>query len=178
MTHDLRGRVEQIAGRDVTAYRDSDLFDEVQDSATGETVSFAYTAERRRAGWRSSTGRSAIQMGGAYRREQDEAGVVTETFAVPGATRTVAELVSRDGAEPELRFLHDDHLGSTAAVTTPTGEERRFWRSPFGRRLDPETGAFLDASADRDVQPRFANRFFIRAAPRTRARARAGSAGP
>jgi len=153
VTHDLRGRAEVVAGRNIT-WRDFGLFDEVQDTATGENVEFDYTAAQDRAGWQSSDGRSSVQMGETYRRDQDASGV-TETFGVPGATRIVAELISENGSALRMRFLHDDHLGSTAVVSDGAGEVQRFWHSPFGRRVDPAAGDFLPASEDFDVRPRF-----------------------
>lgn len=155
VTHDLRGRVDGALGRSMS-WRDFDLFSEVQDTATGENVRFAYTADQRRAAWQSSTGARALLMGSSYRRYED-AGVVREVFGVGGATRLVAELVSIDGGPLTPRFVHDDHLGSTAVVSSATGEAERFWRSPFGRLVDPLAGELLDASSDSDgLDPRFA----------------------
>jgi len=153
VTHDPRGRVDSALGRAIT-WRDSDLFDEVQEMGTGQNVRFSYSANHARAAWQSSTGASALNLGG-YRRYQDADGV-RETFSVPGPTRTVAELVSVDGGALALRHVHDDHLGSTAVVSSATEEPTRFWRSPFGRLVDPADGEFLDGSTGiADLDPRF-----------------------
>ncbi|MBX3270692.1 MAG: RHS repeat-associated core domain-containing protein [Sandaracinaceae bacterium] len=155
VAHDARGRVESSGGRRLT-WRDSDLFDEVQEESSGANVRFAYTAGRERAGWSSSSGESSFELGSLYRRDVLPSGV-RETFGVPGGGRQVAELTSEDGRPLEVRYVHDDHLGSTAAVSEPSGAVRRFWYSPFGRRVDPSTGAFVDASSGfGEVRPRFA----------------------
>ena len=150
--HDDRGRVTSLLGRELT-WRDFDLLDTVTDRHS-DVVRFGYTADGQRAGWASSTGERSIQAG-PYRRDTDASGVVAETFRIPGPGGFAMELTSENGQPPKPRFIHPDHLGSSAVATNQSGDELyRTWHSPFGRRISA-TGDFQSAEEDYSARPRF-----------------------
>jgi RHS repeat-associated protein len=135
---DERGRLEEVAAQHRRyTYTDFDLPRLVEDTESSAEVSLRYTASQSRASSEDSSGATTIYAGGIYERRTEGGVVVRETVRVPGAERIVAEIVSVDRGAPRAYFLHDDHLGSTAAVTSQDrAEVDRAWFAPYGRRTD------------------------------------------
>lgn len=52
-----------------------------------------------------------------YERRHREGGPVEHVFYISAPGRTVAQVIWREGADPQIFYLHDDHLGSTTSLT-------------------------------------------------------------
>jgi RHS repeat-associated protein len=81
---------------------------------------------------------------GLYERRDRGSNAIDHVFLIRNETRVVAQVtIAQTGtttfSAPEVRYLHDDHLGSTHVVSTPTGqasEERSY--DVWGNRRDPK----------------------------------------
>lgn len=134
---DTHGRVTGNGVHKSIAYTPFDLPSRLE-AVKGDVITMSYDANHERA---SKTGPDAktLYLGRHYERVERALEPLTHVMHIYG-DKALADVVWRDG-EPdyELRYLHQDRLGSVEAITDRTGklvERRKF--DPFGAPIDPQ----------------------------------------
>ncbi|CAG0970536.1 hypothetical protein ARNL5_01648, partial [Anaerolineae bacterium] len=136
-SHDALGRRRQLhSGGEVTSWTSFDLPREILSGS--QRFRFGYDAFGQRV-VKDGPEDSIVYLGDLF--ESHKTG--EHVFRVFNEHRAIAEIVELNGAR-RTRYLHDDHLGSTAAITDENGNVlQRVFHDPFGRRhatqVDGET---------------------------------------
>lgn len=136
--HDEQGR--WVEGADFLAsYNQFDLPTSIKRGGT--TTSLEYDAFGSRVRTQAGS-KVTINMGRDFERIT-EGGKHTHVLRIEAAGRVVGEVHLDTNGDEELRYLHPDHLGSTAMVTDNSGEVlERYRYAPFGERLKDSGARF------------------------------------
>ena len=101
----------------------------------GASTMFQYDAENTRVSRKAADGSTTIiYTGGVYERRQTSSGT-THVFYIVAGGQVVAQLESDSAGVENMRYFHQDRLGTTIG-TSDNGHNATFWRrDPWGQLL-------------------------------------------